>query len=190
MWGGKCREPRNTATGTAERRPNTVKNGTLKIISHDRSRKRRCGGVSNRLNCVVFFLYKRSRTSVEMAIGRHILAPHHHPLRLPCQPHFPRTLSIPMAGLLIGLSGTTNDLSVPSGGPSCGRCSGTNPALPFRRGRVSENPLLCESGSGLTGHQRRRILSQVGGRRTPNGAKTRREGRGSVACTGHARALA
>ena len=33
-----------TATGTAERRPNTAKNGTLKIISQNPSRKRRCGG--------------------------------------------------------------------------------------------------------------------------------------------------
>jgi hypothetical protein len=57
-------------------------------------------------------------------------------------------------------------------------------------GRVSEKLRLCESGSGLTGHERRRILSQVGRRRTPNCAKARREDRGSVSCTGYAGALA
>lgn len=183
MQGGKCRGPRNTVTGTAKWRPNTVKNGTLKIRSHDPLRKRRCGGDLDRLNCVVFFLYKRSRTSVGMAIDRHILAPHHHSLHLPCRPRSLQIQSIPMAEPLIGLSDVTNDLSGLSGGPSCGRCSGTHPALPFRRDRVSENLRPHDSRSGLTGHKGRRILSQVGRRRTPNCAKTRREGCGSVACT-------
>ena len=175
MQCGKCREPRNTATGTAERRTNTVKNGTLKIISHDRSRKRRCGGDLDRLNCVAFSLCKRSRTSVEMAIDRHISTLHHRPLHLPRQPHSLRKQSMPMAEPLIGQSGTGDDLSGLSGGPSYGQCSGTHPALPFREDRVSENLLLSDSGSGLTWHEGGSILSQMDRRRTPNRAKTRRE---------------
>lgn len=45
-----------------------------------------------------------------------------------------------MVGQLIGLAGKGDDLSGLSGGPSCGRCSGTHQALPFRRDGVSENP--------------------------------------------------
>lgn len=56
-----------------------------------------------------------------------------------------------MVELLIGPNGTTYDLSGLSGGPSYGRCSGMHLALPFRRGRVSENLQQCDSGSGLRG---------------------------------------
>lgn len=62
-----------------------------------------------------------------------------------------------MAGPLIELSGTTNDLSGLSGGPSYGQCSGMRPALPFGGeggDRVSENLRLGDSGSDLTWHER------------------------------------
>ena len=141
------------------------------------------------LNCVAFFPCKRCRTSVGMAIDRHISAPHHLLLHLPYQPHFLRILRTSAAELLIEGSDVRNGPSGLSGGPLYGLCSGTHPALPFRRKVVSENLRMCDSGVNLTRHQRRRIMSQVGRGRTPNCTETRREKRGTVASTGYARAL-
>jgi len=58
-----------------------------------------------------------------------------------------------------------------------------------REGKGSIKTYDCDSRNGLTGHQGRRILSQIGRRRPPKYTEARRDDRGIVAGAGYARAL-
>jgi hypothetical protein len=100
-----------------------------KIASHNPPRQKHAEEGLDRLNCVVSFLCKRYRTSVGMAIGRHISVLLHHLPHLSCQPHSLQMQSTPLAVPLIGLGGVTNDLSGLSGGPLSWRYSGRHPVL-------------------------------------------------------------